>query len=573
MALVAARPSFAARAAARSPLSVVLWLCLAFVAVLIVYPLVMALWYEADNIDRAVSDLRAGTGRRELLTVLWNTAQVVTGATLLALLVGSLAAWVNERSDAGLGFVGQMLPLTALIIPPVAGVIGWAVLLDPRAGLLNFALRDMLDGLGISLTRGPFNIYSMSGLVILTGVYTVPYVFLIVSAALQRIDPALEEASRSSGAGPWRTLRKVTLPAVRPALTASVLLGVISGLSLFSVPAVLGAGARIDVISVYIFRLLQSYPAQTGPAITLSVGLLVLVQILLVMQHLLTRSGRNASVGGKGFRTTSVRLGRWRRAVQAALILYLLFTSVLPVLGLLLVSLQPYWTPAINLSVLTLDNFRTVLFDNRQTVSALVNSLTLGAIVATVNMLITGAIALHFPRGGRARRMADIVAGLPATIPHTVVAVAFILAFSREPVRLYGSTTILFLAYIVMTISYASRAAESASASVSVELSEASRAAKASGLRTLWRISLPLALPGLIAGWIMVFVHTVGEVTASAFLSGTRNPVIGRVLLDLWNFGNFPQVAALALVITSVTSTMIGLTLLLVRRSQRLVTT
>ena len=555
-----------------TPFSTVLWLLLLAIVVLVVYPLGVAIVYEFDNIVQSIDTITNGPLARTVPTVLWNTAIVVFGATFLALIVGSILAWINERSDASLGFIGQLLPLCALIVPPVAGVIGWAVLLDPRAGLLNFPLRQLLEVFGISSRVGPFNIYTMTGLVMITGLYTVPYVFLVVSAALQRVDPAMEEASRTSGAGPLKTMMRVTLPAIKPAFAAAILLGFISGVSLFSVPAVLGGGARIDVISVFIFRLLQAYPAQTGPAITLSIGLLVIVQIMLLLQNVIAQPGRNAAISGKGFRHTPVRLGRLRWVAYSLAVLYLIAASVLPILGLLLVSLQPFWTPAVNFATLTLANFNFVLFENRQTVSALINSLTLGFIVASFNMLVTGAIALHFNRNGVARRIADIFTALPATIPHTVIGVAFILAFSREPVRIYGTTTILLLAYIVMTISYAARASASAAASIGTELAEASRVSKASDLRTLWKISLPLAMPGLVAGWIMVFVHTVGEVTASAFLSGTHNPVIGRVLLDLWNFGNFPQVAALALIITLISTTLVGLMLFITRRGQRTAT-
>lgn len=556
-----------------TPFSAVLWLVLLAIAALVVYPLLIAIIYEFSNILQSFDLLTNGPLSRTVPTVLWNTAIVVFGATLFALLIGSVLAWINERSDASLGFVGQLLPLCALIVPPVAGVIGWAVLLDPRAGLLNFPLRQFLEIFGYSSRTGPFNIYTMTGLILITGLYTVPYVFLVVSAALQRVDPAMEEASRTSGAGPLKTMMRVTLPAIKPAFAAAILLGFISGVSLFSVPAVLGSGARIDVISVFIFRLLQAYPAQTGPAITLSIGLLLIVQLMLLLQNAITQPGRNAAISGKGFRHTPVRLGKLRWLAYGVAVLYLFATSVLPILGLLLVSLQPFWTPAVNFATLTLANFNFVLFENRQTVTALVNSLTLGFIVATFNMLVTGAIALQFKRNGAARRIADIFTALPATIPHTVIGVAFILAFSREPIRIYGTTAILLLAYIVMTVSYAARASASAAASIGDELAEASRVAKASDLRTLWKISLPLAMPGLVAGWIMVFVHTVGEVTASAFLSGTHNPVIGRVLLDLWNFGNFPQVAALALIITLISTTLVGLMLFITRRGQRAATT
>jgi len=552
-----------------TPFSAMLWLVLFAIAFLVVYPLGLAIVYEFDNIVQSIHSITGGPLSRTVPAVLLNTAIVVCGATVIALVIGSVLAWVNERSDASLGFMGQLLPLCALIVPPIAGVIGWAVLLDPRAGLLNFPLRQLLDAFGISLRTGPFNVYTMSGLVLITSLYTVPYVFLVVSAALQRVDPAMEEASRTSGAGPLKTMLRVTLPAIKPAFGAAILLGFISGVSLFSVPAVLGGGARIDVISVYIFRLLQAYPAETGPAITLSIGLLVLVQMMLLLQNLIAKPGRNAAISGKGFRHTPVRLGRLRWVAYGLAVIYLVAASILPIFGLVLVSLQPFWTPAVNLATLTFANFHFVLFENRQTVNALINSVTLGFIVATFNMLVTGAIALHFNRNGMARRLADILTALPATIPHTVIGVAFILAFSREPIRIYGTTTILLLAYVVMTLSYAARASASAAASIGNELAEASRVSKASDLRTLWKISLPLAMPGLVAGWIMVFVHTVGEVTASAFLSGTHNPVVGRVLLDLWNFGNFPQVAALALIITAISTSLVGIMLFITRRNQR----
>lgn len=547
--------------------SALLWALILATGFLVAYPLLTALLHEADQVAIGWQDLTQGDLAGSVPTVLWNTFVVVTGGTVIALVLGSALAWANERSDASLGWIGQLLPLAALIVPPIAGVIGWAVLLDPRAGLANHWIRNALAPLGITFETGPLNVYTMTGLVIITGLYIVPYAYLVVSAALQRLDPAVEEASRVSGANPFKTLVKVTLPAVRPALVASALLGVISGVSLFSVPAILGGGARIDVLSVFIYRLLSVYPTRIGPALVLAAGMLMLVQVLLVAQHFLLRKGQSAAIGGRGFRGTRVRLGPFRYLVLGLAALYLLATAVLPLLGLLLVSLQPFWTPSINWSTLTLDNFRFVLVENVSTVTALINSMGLGVAVATLTMLLTGATALHFARNPAARRLADAFTGMPATIPHTVIGVAFILAFSQPPLRLYGTTAILFLAYIVMTLPYAARAAAAAADTIGIELGEASRINKASDLRTLWRVMLPLALPGLVAGWIMVFVHTVGEITASAFLSGTNNPVIGRVLLDFWTFGNFPQVAAMAMIITAISGSFIGLMLFVTRRS------
>jgi iron(III) transport system permease protein len=389
-----------------------------------------------------------------------------------------------------------------------------------------------------------------------------------VSAGLRAIDPAVEEASRVFAGGPLRTLLRVTLPAIRPALAAAILLGIITGISQFSVPLVLGAGARIDLLSVFIYRLLSTYPPQTAACLLLAVGMVAVVQGLLLVQRWVTPPERNAAIGGRGFRAARIVLGPWRMPIKGAVVLYLILTAVLPVAGLVLVSLQPFWTPIINWAQLSGQNFVEVVFDNRLTSASLTNSLMLGVATATISLLMAGLIILYFHQNrGGGRRVADSVMTLPATIPHTVIGVAFLLAFSIAPFKLYGTTLLLLLAYICLALPYAARAASSAASSISQELGEASRVFGASEHGTFRKILLPLALPGLIAGWIIVFVHTVGEVTASALLAGTGNPAIGRVLMELWTFASFPQVAALALVMTAISATCVGIMLIVSRRS------
>ena len=167
----------------------------------------------------------------------------------------------------------------------------------------------------------------------------------------------------------------------------------------------------------------------------------------------------------------------------------------------------------------------------------------------------------------RLEKLADLTTSLPATSPHPVVGVCFILAFSGGALNLYGTPALLFIAYLVMALPFAGRAASSAATSVGKDLAEASRTFGAGEGRTFRRIMLPLALPGLAAGWAIIFIHTAGEVTASALLAGAKTPVIGRVLMDLWNYGSFPQVAALALIIAAMNAIVVGLVLRFADRS------
>lgn len=545
------------------------WVLLTVIALLIAYPLLLTVGRIIAEAGTGSEVLGSGGIDGSLITVLLNTMIMVVAGGALALVGGSALAWINERTDGSVRRIGGVLPLAPLMVPPIAGVIGWVVLLDPRAGLVNATIRTLLATVGIELNQGPFDPYSWVGLILIVSLYLVPYVYLVMSAALSRLDPSLEEASRVNRAGPLRTFLRVTLPAVTPSLAAAGLLTIISGVGMFSVPIVIGTGARIDVLSVRIFRLLgTTFPPRTGVAMILAAMMLIVVQLLLMLQRRLIRSGQHAAISGRGFRASRVPLGRWRIWARSLGLAYLMATAVLPAAGLLLVSVQRFWTPAIRWDQLTFANYQFVVFQNKSTSQSLMTSIGLGLLGATVTMLVAAIMMLHTQQGRAAgRRLVDGVTALPATIPHTVIGVSFLVAFSRPPLALYGSIYILLLAYVVMQIPYAARTASAAAADVGQELAEASRVFGASERRTLLKVLLPLALPGLAAGWVILFVHIVGELTASALLSGTSNPVVGRVLLDLWNNGSFPQLTSLAIVMSVLDSVFVLLMLRLTRRT------
>ena len=516
----------------------------------------------------SLAEVMSGLSSAGFQSVLVNTAFVVATGSVLAVATGASLAWIDERTDGNLPGFGRMMALAPLLVPPVAGVMGWAVLLDPNAGLLNGIVRQMFSPFGISFNRGPLNIYTATSMILMTALYLVPYAYLIIAAALRQLDPSLEEASRVSQAGPFRTLWKVTLPSVAPSIGSAFALTVISGLGLFSVPFIIGATARIDVVSVYVFRLLDQYPPRPALALAIAALLFLIVQALLFLQRRMAARRRHAAVGGRGQRSARVRLGAARPAARALAVTYILATAVLPLAALVLVSLQPFWSANINWSVLGLENYRVALFQSGPTSRALINSISLAAFTATAAMASVGAIMLYahiFNR--KLEKLADLTTSLPATIPHTVVGVCFILAFSGGALNLYGTPALLFIAYLVMALPFAGRAASSAATSVGKDLAEASRTFGAGEGRTFRCIMLPLALPGLAAGWAIIFIHTAGEVTASALLAGAKTPVIGRVLMDLWNYGSFPQVAALALIIAAMNAIVVGLVLRFADRS------
>ncbi|WP_250518396.1 iron ABC transporter permease [Caballeronia sp. ATUFL_M1_KS5A] len=506
--------------------------------------------------------------------VFWNTFVVVGGSSLIALAFGTALALINERTDGGFRGVGNFMPIAPLMLPSITGVLGWVVLFDPRVGLVNVALRSIF-GWGAVSGEGPLNIYTMSGLIFAMSIHMVPTIYLVVSAALRNLDPSIEEASRTFGSGPLGTALRVTVPAIRPALFEAWLLAIISGISIFAVPVIIGTGAQIEVISVRIWRYLTAYPSNQSAALVLALAMLLMVIGLRYAKRFFAPAGRHAVVGGRGVRSAPTQLGRLRHVTRAIIVFYIALALVLPLLALMVVSVEHFWTAHIPWRHLTFDNYVNVATRNPATSRALINSLLLAGLSATITTIVAGFLMIYVHQlgpagrggkrsreqaagsgrkrsrewGGRVRGMVDFVTTLPTTIPHSLIGVAFIVAFSAAPFDLYGTIWIVLLALLVMDLPYAAASARAATDAIGHELTEASRIFRATPAGTMRRILLPLVLPGLATGWVLVFVRAFGEVTASAILSGTSNPVVGAVLLDLWRQGSFPMMTAFALII------------------------
>ena len=497
-----------------------------------------------------------------LLPTLLNTVIVVVASTALAVVFGAVLAWLNERTDANLGVVGFILPIIPLLIPSVALAIGWVFVAAPRVGFLNGLLAYLPDWISFRV-----NIYTWSGLIWVYAIHGIPYVYLVVSASLRNVDPALEEASRIAGAGMLRTLYRVSLPAVRPALIASAMLCIISGLALYSIPAIIGPTAKIDLLSVrMVYMFSKDYPPRMDEAQVLGLFMLALIVMLWMVQRRVSASGQFVTVGGRSSASSRLPLGRWRGPARALMITYMALASVIPLCALIVVSLQPFWMPRIVLGQLTIQNYVQALTGNPITGGAIRNSLLLSVAGATITMVIAVCAAIYVVHNTNFwSRTADMLMKLPAAIPNLVIAAGFLVTFSGAPFFLSGTLLILLLAYLVMYIPSGSIAANAAVTQVGRDMREASYIAGAAEGRTIRRVVLPLAFPGFVAGWTMVFVHMMGDLSAAALLAGIGTPVIGFAILEIWESGGFGILAAFAATMCAVITLVVACMMLLSR--------
>ena len=545
------------------PFNLLIFLSFSALLILIIYPLgrmfLSTLFPGGVPNTAAASSLLAEPW---LVPVLRNTFIAVSVSTVLAVAVGAIFAWLNERTDANLGLFGTILPVIPLLLPSVALTIGWVFLAAPNVGLINGVLKRLLgpDGLQVS-------IYGWFGLIWVYTIHGVPYAYLVVSSAIRNLDPALEEASLISGAGILRTLFRISLPAIVPALAGSCLLVVISGLGTYSIPAIIATTAEIDVLPTKIVHLLtKDYPPHLADAQLLGLIMLVVVMGFWFLQRKLSTTGQFVTVGGRAAGSAPMSLGRWRGPARGLMWFYILVASALPMAALLLVSVQRFWSPVIDPSKFTLFHFEQVLFVNRVTFASFRNSLLLASLGATIAMAIAVLTAIYASfRGGVTGRIVDVVIKSPATIPNLVISLAFLTTFSGAPFALSGTLTILLIAFIVMYIPPGSIAAASALTQVGTDLREASYISGAGEGRTIWRIVLPIALPGFAAGWTLVFVHMMGDLSASALLAGVKTPVIGFAILTIWETGSFGLLAAFSTIMCLLNGLVVGAMMWFVR--------
>jgi iron(III) transport system permease protein len=543
-----------------------------FMAVIAIYPLgtvLVRIFVSNGHVD--LSGLRRTFDQPDIWTLVKNTLIVVAGSSALALVIGGVLAWVNERTDARMGLLTESLPLVPFLLPPIAGSTAWVLLLSPGAGFVNVWIRDALGWIGIDRADGPLNIYSFFGLLLVYTIYQVPYAFMLITAGLRNVDPALEEASRVGGHGLLRTLRRVTLPAVTPSIAGAVLLMAWSGFGLVSIPLVIGTGANIHVLSERIVRVLQQFPPDEGVAIGLSLIMIVFVALAWWAQSLVLRRGRFAAISGKGQRATPVRLGSWRWPVRGLVVLYMALTTLLPLFALVIVSLESYWSAQIPWGKLTVRAYHVGIWQEPTARKALLDSLGLGLVVATAGVVAAAIVSLFVVRTSpRVGRLLDGAIKFPATLSHIVIAVGFVLALGGEPFNLAGSVLILMLAYLALYFPQTAVATDNAVAQVGRELPEASRVAGAGDGRTFRKIYLPLMTSGLAAGWALLFVRCVGDLTASSILAGPGNPVVGWKILQVYTDGSYSEMAALSVILTLVSGFVVVTVMTLTRRRGRL---
>jgi iron(III) transport system permease protein len=493
----------------------------------------------------------SAVGLGEMLS---NSLVFALGSTLISVSLGTLLAYLIVRTDVpfkGLMMVASLVPL---ILPGILHTIAWIFLASPRVGLYNRLLEPIFG-------PGTLNIFSLPGMILVEGLHLAPLVFLLMVAAFRSMDPALEESALMSGARLPTVFRRITVPLVRPALYAAILIMAVRTLEAFEVPALLGIPEGLWVFTSRIWRVLNSFPPGYGEAGAYAMSLLLLTSIGVFWHSRLSKRARAfQTVTGKGFRPRPIELGRWRGPATAFLVAYFMFAVIAPMLILVYASTQRFYSvPSLDsLTHLTGHNYHYT-FTNSGTLVALKNSLFLSIGTATLVMLFMAIAAWLVVRTKLPGRwLVDNLSFLPLVIPGLVMGVALLFVYLRFPLPIYGTIWILLLAYLTRYMPYGMRYASSSMYQISNELEESAQTSGASWWQAFRRIILPLLVPGLVAGWIYIATVSMRELSSSILLYSPGNEVLSIRIWEQYQNGQFTELAALGVVMVLILMLLAG---------------
>lgn len=508
-----------------------------FFLAVIVYPLsLVAVKSFSSDAGLTMSNYVRVFSQEVNIRAFWNSIWVSCMSTVICVAAGTILAMLVVRTDIPGKSWLRMLLLLPYGIPPFIGAMAWAQLFGP----VGYASKLYMSITGAM--TAPWNIYSASGVVLVLAIYQFPVVFITVSGALGRIDTSLEEAARMSGAGPFRALMNVTLPLITPAITASALLAFVGCISNFGIPALLGFRARFFVLTTRI------YSALSIPDMPLATAMAVLLAVtsgvpLVTVRRLERGQSRYTVISGKSVRPQTVSLGSWRIPVFILTVLVALFAGVVPLLSMLLTSFLKYWGAPLKIANMTTNHYKYIL-NLPMAMRAFQNSLLLAISAATITMTVGSLVSYMSVRAKiKGARTLDFVGTIPYAVPCTMVAIAMILAWSRPPVVLYGTIWVMLAAYLVRYMPFSIRTTNAILQQVHISMEEAARVCGAGWGRTMKDVVMPLIRPGLVAGWILVFMPALRELTMSVLLWSQGTETIGVVIYNMQDAG-YTQIAA-----------------------------
>jgi iron(III) transport system permease protein len=441
---------------------------------------------------------------------LFNSMSVTLCVTVLAVLIGAPMAYLTSAFNIRGKKLLDVLIIVSMLSPPFIGAYSW-ILLGGRSGLVTTFFAEHL---GI---RTP-TIYGFSGILLVLTLKLYPFVYLYVSGALKSIDISLSEAAESLGCDPVKKVFTIVLPLITPTVLAGALLVFMNALADFGTPMLIGEGFVVMPVLIY-----SEFVSEMGGQANFAAALAAIMVVLTCLIFL----GQKYVVNKKSFTMSALRpmkpkdLSSVPSGFAHVFIYGLVFLSIIPQITVVYTSFMKT-TGVMFAPGFSLDSYR-IIFSRLGT--AITNTYVFGLIAIAIIVLLGMSIAyLATRRRNLITSIIDTFTMFPYIIPGSVLGITLLLAFNKPPLILSGTAAIIILAFVVRRLPYTLRSSAAILYQISPSVEEASISLGCSPMKTFFKITAVMMLPGVLAGAILSWITVINELSASVILytGGTR---------------------------------------------------
>lgn len=487
-----------------------------------------------------------------------NSLYIACGMGLISVPFGTLLAFLMIRTDLpGRKWLEPVL-LIPVFVSPMVLCFGYVVSVGP-VGFFSLWVQKLFGTI-------PWNIYSMTSIIMIAGLSHVPHVYLYSSSALKSLGSDVEEAARVAGAGPLRVAMSVSIPMVMPAILYSAMLVFFLGFQVFGLALILGDPEGHLVLPTYLYKLtnklgIPSYHLMAAVAMCI---VTLTLPMVLMQRYLLRNAGKYITLKGKGARQATLPLGVWRWIAAAAVFIWLVVTVFLPITGVIFRSFVTHWGEGVTIGeAFTLSNYTSV-FEQGNLMRGILNTVLLGVIGGALSVICYTfmGLAVHRKNNGW-NRLFDYSVMIPRAVPGLLAGLAFLWVFLFFPplAPLRKTLFSLWLAYSVVWLAYGMRLISSSLLQVGPELEECARVTGATPGQVNRHVTVPLIRYGLLASWLMIFMIFEREYSTGVYLLGPGTEVIGSLLVSLWGAGAIELVSSLSVINILLVSVGMGIAL------------
>jgi len=514
--------------------SVVMALSLLVVALVLVWPILQVLllgFFDPESHQVSFGGYVKLLTHPYYLGALWNTVLVGVGGMVGACLLGVPLAYCMARYVVKGRGVITTLAVMALVSPPFIGAYSWIVVLG-NSGWLTLQMKS----LGVTLPT----IYGMSGIILVFSLKFFPFVYLMTESALRNVNRSFEEAAENLGCNSRQRFFKVTLPLVFPATSSGAILCFVLSIADFGTPSIIGRDLRTLSTLAY-----NQYTSEMGGTPTMAVSISMLMIVISMLAVMLQRHliGKRRYAGSMTNRHVQEPIAGLPAVVVHALCYGVVGLATLPIAVVVYTSFLQTKGPVFS-GGFGLNSYARVI---TEVPDVIFNTFSF-SLIATLLITIAGGFMSYIivRRESKWAGFLDSILMVPYVVPGVVMAIGFLLTFNKAPLDLVGSASIIVLILFIRRLPYGVRATSSVLRQIKPSIEEAAVSLGASPAKAFLTVTVPLMLPGIIAGAMMSFITAINELSSTLLLYTARTTTMPVKVYSAVLDGEFGIAAALS---------------------------